>query len=302
MKSLPLPGWLLVLFSTAFIGIWTFAPQKSFSGPVRFQNRDPGQRGKELQAPVLRVQPEYPRTPLPTGPTTEPVRHRPWEVAFTFDDGPHHLHTPRLLDILDQYEVKATFFVNGCWLANRGSQSKRNQEVLKNAHDRGHTIANHSYSHANFFKISEEMQKWEILANEKIIYQTIGVRPTLFRVPYAVRVERFQPLLKKLGYVVAKWNASAPDDEIDDPEQLKDIVMRWIRHYQGGIVMLHDRHTWSVDATALILQSIVDENCRRQAQHRNTFKIVSLSSFLIPPQESPPMLAHRSKMLFCNDK
>ncbi len=293
MKSLPLPGWLLAFFSALFVLIWCVAPQKSFSGQSTPLDLSPGSRGLTPTAPVLQVTPEYPPSPLPTGPTEAVVQHRPWEVAFTFDDGPHHIHTPRLLDLLDKHHVKATFFVNGCWLANRGSKSQRNRAILKNAHERGHTIANHSYSHPDFFKLSEEMRTWEILANEQLIHQIIGIRPTLFRVPYAVRVDRFRPLLKKLGYVIAKWNASAPDDEIDDPEQLRDIVMRWIRHYQGGIVMLHDRHKWSVDATALILQSLEKENRRRHARRQHKFKIVSLNSFLRPPKKSTSLIAHK---------
>ena len=65
-------------------------------------------------------------------------------VALTFDDGPHPEHTPQVLDVLKQYDVKATFFVIGTRIAG-------NEDILKRIHAEGHQTGNHSFSHKNTF-------------------------------------------------------------------------------------------------------------------------------------------------------
>jgi hypothetical protein len=90
-------------------------------------------------------------------------------------------------------------------------------------------------------------------------------------------------LLNRLGYTEALWNATAPDHEIRDPVLIRDLVMSWLRTYHGGIVMLHDRHRWSVEAAELILESLERENCRRLRRGQPTYQVVSLDSLLRPP-------------------
>jgi len=290
---LSLPGWLLVISIAAFVGTWIAAPRRSISGstpqPSPPSHRDPGR-----DAPALHIDPESDPAGEPRRTDELFVLGRPWRVALTFDDGPHHLHTARLLDILAEHGVRATFFVNGRWIANSDRRSKANRQILRRARLEGHAIGSHTYSHVNLTRLRRDEQTQEITANEAIIKDVLGDRPTLFRPPYGVLSRHSLAVLRERRYVIARWNSAALDEEIHDPVAIQRTVMLWLRHHQGGIVMLHDRFRWSVDAVARVLHELGRENCRRQRAGQVPYEVVSLDSLLVPPAQSGP-LADRSQ-------
>src|SRR6195256_5046182 len=98
-------------------------------------------------------------------------------IAMTFDDGPSATLTPKLLDLLAAHHIKATFFVIG-------ENAADHPEILKRAVAEGHEIANHSWSHPNLGKMSDEAVRRELRKTDETISAAIGVRPTLFRPPY----------------------------------------------------------------------------------------------------------------------
>ena len=98
------------------------------------------------------------------------------KIALTFDDGPHPRYTERILKILDKYGVKATFFVIGVNIQNY-------PEPLKLIRAAGHEIANHSYSHDNSKDLDASNAINEMKSCEELIYNTVGIRPKLFRPP-----------------------------------------------------------------------------------------------------------------------
>jgi peptidoglycan/xylan/chitin deacetylase (PgdA/CDA1 family) len=289
-QRLSLPGWLLAISIVAFVGTWVAAPQRSLSGsnpapstPV--SPRDPGR-----DAPALQIQPEADPAGEQRRSNELFVFSRPWRIALTFDDGPHHAQTARLLDILAEHGVHATFFVNGRWIADAYSRAATNRAILRRARLEGHAIGSHTYHHVNLTRLPKEEQTWEITANEAIIQQVIGERPTLFRPPYAVLSRHSLAVLRERHYVIARWNSAALDEEIHDPETIQRTVMLWLRHHQGGIVMLHDRFRWTVDAVARVLHELARENCRRERAGQPLFEVVSLDSFLLPPAQSGPLV------------
>lgn len=97
-------------------------------------------------------------------------------VALTFDDGPHPQYTPMILDILDKYDAKATFFVIG-------KNAKSYPDIVKDEVARGHEIGNHTYSHPDLKKISADEFLMEIQKTSDIIYDITGKTPILFRPP-----------------------------------------------------------------------------------------------------------------------
>ncbi len=284
---LPLPGWLLAASIVAFVGTWIAAPIVFFSG----------RSGSSAEAVV--------KLPARTSPlaTTSPIQKLPqtildrthlqetpvyspgsaWKVVLTFDDGPHHIHTRRLLRTLAQHQVKATFFVNGYWLNPQYKKGPRNRAVLIDAHRQGHSIGNHTLRHVKLSMVSKEEQTHQIMANHHVIEEVTGQPPTLFRPPYAVMTAHARSVLARMGYAEARWNATAPDHEVHDPEVIRDTVMSWLRTYKGGIVMLHDRNRWSVEAARLILEALQRTNCRRLRRGQPTYQVVSLDSLLRPP-------------------
>ena len=149
----------------------------------------------------------------------------------------------------------------------------------------GHTVGNHTYSHARLGRLRPEQQTWQILANDVLITALLGQRATLFRPPYGQMTEHARRVLREHEYVETRWNAAAADEQAEDPQDIAAEVMRWVRHHHGGIVLLHDRHRPSVLATQMVLQQLTRDNCRRLARDEKTYEIVPLDYFLRSPAE-----------------
>src|SRR6266516_1662215 len=98
-------------------------------------------------------------------------------IAMTFDDGPSAALTPRLLDLLAARHIKATFFVIGENVAEH-------PEIVARAAREGHEIANHSWSHPNLGKMSQEAVRSQLKRTDDAIKSAIGKGPTLLRPPY----------------------------------------------------------------------------------------------------------------------
>jgi peptidoglycan/xylan/chitin deacetylase (PgdA/CDA1 family) len=98
------------------------------------------------------------------------------QVMLTFDDGPHPDYTPRILDILDQHQVKAIFFVVG-------QEVDHNATIVEEIHQRGHLLGNHTYSHRNVTTIPRETLLEELAATDALIENITGYNPAFFRPP-----------------------------------------------------------------------------------------------------------------------
>ena len=112
-------------------------------------------------------------------PTNEAVyRHNTDKkrVALTFDDGPHYKYTAEILDILDEYGAKATFFVVG-------ELAERYPELILRELAEGHEIGNHTWSHPKMKKLTVDSLKQEILKTEELLNEIADYRPKLFRPP-----------------------------------------------------------------------------------------------------------------------
>src|SRR6267154_3628559 len=104
-------------------------------------------------------------------------------IAMTFDDGPSATLTPKLLDLLAAHHIKATFFVIGENVAEP-------PEIVARAAREGHEIGNHSWSHPNFAKMSQENVRSQLQRTDDAIKDAIGKRPTLLRQQYGSITER----------------------------------------------------------------------------------------------------------------
>lgn len=289
MRRLPLPGWVLALSLLMFVLTWITAPRDSVSGSTRLGSSE---GPTPLPARAERAAP--PVLDLPPGLGTiddvmlrSPVLvSQPHRIAFTFDDGPHHLYTAQLLRTLAAHGVRATFFVNGCWLLAGAPHADESRRVLLRAHQAGHLIGNHGVNHLNLGALPHDQQTWEIVANEELIESVTGQRPFLFRPPYAVLSQHLRGLLLERDYLTVRWNAAASDEGMQRPEEIRDTVMLWLRHHEGGIVMLHDRHRASVEAVPLILEALDRENATRSRLGQPMLEVVPLDSFQLRPPQS----------------
>jgi peptidoglycan/xylan/chitin deacetylase (PgdA/CDA1 family) len=149
-------------------------------------------------------------------------------VALTFDDGPHPINTPRLLEVLRRYGAKATFFMLG-----RAAQAY--PDLVDVVAQAGHAIGNHSYSHCDFLKTSRRQRKEEILACSKSLR---GHESKIFRPPYGRENLACHIEARILGYTVVKWSISAGDWIERTGAEMSSRISRQLD--PGAIVLLHD--------------------------------------------------------------
>lgn len=152
------------------------------------------------------------------------------EIALTFDISYNERNIDEILNILDKYNVKATFFVVGKWI-------DKNEEVVKKIHKNGHEIGNHSYSHTDFNKISEEEIKKELETTSKKIKNITGEDVKIFRPPYGELNENGVKTCELLGYKVVNWDVDSMDWKNIKSVYIVDRVAQNVT--LGSIVLFH---------------------------------------------------------------
>jgi peptidoglycan-N-acetylglucosamine deacetylase len=154
-------------------------------------------------------------------------------IAITFDDGPVAEKTERVLEILKKHEAKATFFCIG-------KNVKELPEVVKQIHEQGHLIGNHSYYHGTVFDLqSTEKMKTELVDTNQIIKQAIGLSPRLFRPPYGITNPMLANAVKELNFIAIGWSVRSFDTIA---KEKKKLFTRITKNLKGGdIILLHDR-------------------------------------------------------------
>jgi len=152
-------------------------------------------------------------------------------VAITFDDGPHPEYTPKILDILAEQEVRATFFVVG-------RHVDAYPDIVERMVREGHEVASHTYNHANLLRASESLATREIVRTEEALERAIGERPKLFRPPRGLYNETVLEVAHGRGYTIALWSLSSQDWLGTPPARM---VRMLTRETAGGDVLLfHD--------------------------------------------------------------
>ena len=165
-------------------------------------------------------------------------------VAITFDDGPNQ-KTQKVLEVLDKYNVKATFFCIG-------KNIKGNESIIQQIQAKGHIIGNHSYSHSNFFDFNTTKQMVEdlTLANNAIKNIT-GDAPVYFRPPYGVTTPSLARACEQLNLKVIGWNIRSLDTVIKEKNKVVERVTKKIK--PGSVILLHD----SVEDSEKITEDII---------------------------------------------
>ena len=155
------------------------------------------------------------------------------KIALTFDDGPHPEYTGRILDILAEKNVKATFFVTG-------KRVEKYPELARRIVSDGHVIGNHGYSHHEMKLMSRKRIREEIRQGQSVIREVTGESTTIFRPPYGMFSRAVVAELREAGHRLIQWSLS-PKDWAHPREQV--IVKRVLtRARSGSIILLHDSH------------------------------------------------------------
>ncbi len=164
-------------------------------------------------------------------------------VALTFDDGPNY-NTKRILDILEKYDAKATFFV-------LGSKIKGNENTLKRMKSLGMEIGNHTFNHLLLTKYKDEVVKREISSTSDLIFEVTGRRPRILRPSYGSSNRR----IKRLSNApIIIWNIDTLDWKYHNS---KRIVSRTLNKIQDGdIVLMHDIYSATANAVNNLIPAL----------------------------------------------
>ena len=161
-------------------------------------------------------------------------------IALTFDDGPHPQLTPKLLDILKERGVKATFFVVG-------QNAAEYPDILKRAVAEGHEIANHSWSHPSLTKLGADGVAAQMNKTNDAIQAAIGHKATLMRPPYgATSANLNKRFAEQFGMKVILWDVDPLDWKYRNAAKVESAILQGTR--AGSIILVHDIHPTSVAA------------------------------------------------------
>lgn len=168
-------------------------------------------------------------------------------IAFTFDDGPADASTNKLLDNLDKYDARVTFFV-------LGSRVNRYRASLKRAYEQGNQIGSHTYSHLNMFKLKDADILREISNTNAEIKNVIGEEPILLRPPYGNINSNIKALTNM--YTIL-WDVDPEDWKYKDKNRVAENIVK--NAHDGAIVLLHDIYDTSVDGALLAMEKLQAE-------------------------------------------
>jgi len=162
---------------------------------------------------------------------TSPTIMNPKKVALSFDDGPNSEITPRVLEILKHYGVKAAFFV--C-----GANARRHPHLVRQINDEGHIVGNHTFSHSLFLTLSGLAFR-ETLKTQKILTDILGKDSRFFRPPHGLASPFFLKRLRRLGFKIIPFDVVAYDwKRSTTAEKIIERVKKSVK--DGSIIVLHD--------------------------------------------------------------
>jgi len=172
-------------------------------------------------------------------------------VALTFDDGPDLRDTPRLLDLLREKNVKATFFVIG-------ERARQHPEIVRRAWKEGHLIGTHTWSHPSLFCfLTPGRLRREVEDGARSVRDICGVAPKYFRSPVGLRHPLLGLFLEKAGLEYVSWRVRSCDTLLQNPKTLARRIMS--KTNGGDIVLLHDRLPRGTGAMLQVLPEIIDD-------------------------------------------
>ncbi len=167
-------------------------------------------------------------------------------IALTFDDGPS-IYTPKLLDNLNKYNARVTFFVAGYRVDDYS-------KTLKRAYDMGNEIGSHTYSHENLVKLKPKELESQIKKTNNAVSKVIGVTPGIMRPPYGSYDNNVR---SAAGVPIILWNI----DTLDWKYRNKDKVCQSIvdNAHDGAIILMHDLYETTVDGVIMAMDKLQHE-------------------------------------------
>lgn len=186
------------------------------------------------------------------------------QIALTFDDGPHKEYTEQILDILDDYNIKATFYVIGV-------NAEAHPEILQMISQKGHEIGNHTYSHIDCSKTSFEKIRNDIITNHNVIKSICNVEPTTFRTPGGIKSDQVSKIADEMKYKIVFWNIDTKDWMHSKAVDIQENILTNVS--DGSIILFHDYiygETNTCEALKITLPKLIEKG----------YKFVTVSELL----------------------
>lgn len=153
------------------------------------------------------------------------------KIALTFDDGPHPVHTPRLLDLLEKHTAPATFFLIG-------KNIESNFELAQRIVQSGHEIANHTFTHPLMFKLTDDEIREEIFRTDDLLRRLSNHPPKFVRPPMGLFSKRVLNIVEECGYRTVVGDVYPRDPHLPGTNRIVSRVLS--RVMTGSIVIMHD--------------------------------------------------------------
>jgi len=169
------------------------------------------------------------------------------KIALTFDDGPHPYYTEQLLKGLEERNVKVTFFITG-------QNVEAYPDIVKEIHENGHLIGNHTYSHLQLSSQNEESFKQEIIKTNKVIKEVTGEDTIYVRPPYGSWNKEFE---KELNMFPVLWTIDPLDWCSSDVSCIVNTVCA--KAGENDIILMHDQYKTTVTAALKIVDELMEE-------------------------------------------
>lgn len=184
-------------------------------------------------------------------------------ASVSFDAAWGNEDTQQLIDILDRYQVKATFFVVGDW-------ADKYPESVKALHDAGHEVMNHSNTHAHYPQLSVEEIVADLNACNDKIEAITGVRPTLVRLPYGDYDDNAVRAVRSTGMEPIQWDVDSLDWKDLPAGEITERVVSRVQ--PGSIVLFHNAALHTPEALPAILETLLQEG----------YTFVPISELILP--------------------
>jgi peptidoglycan/xylan/chitin deacetylase (PgdA/CDA1 family) len=167
-------------------------------------------------------------------------------IALTIDDGPDPVVTPRVLDLLDRYSIRATFFCIG-------ERARRYPSLTREIVARGHAVENHSQTHRHTFSVKTPgALAREVETAQRTLTELTGERPVFFRAPAGLRNVLLEPVLQNLDLRLVAWTKRGFDTRERDPERVRQRLLHKLA--AGDILLVHDSNAaTTADGQAVLL-------------------------------------------------
>ncbi|MCL1842379.1 MAG: polysaccharide deacetylase family protein [Defluviitaleaceae bacterium] len=189
------------------------------------------------------------------------------QVALTFDDGPSE-HSLRILDTLEKYKARATFFVLGKNFSAKVSAKER--QTIKRTFDMGSEVISHSWSHCknpNLSQLDAEEIKKELLETAEAIRGVVGVSPKMFRPPYGAVSETLRSVADELGLAIILWSLDAWDWRSQNASEIYDEIFSKL--HDNAVILCHDVYSSTAEAMERVIPDLLE-----------TYELVTVSELM----------------------